>query len=106
LNSPNDVVVASDRSIWFTQLPGSDHVDRQHHVKAFDVVGGRRLAASACSRSPPGFPDGLKGRQRGPRVRILLVRRPGARQHQKELIKLHEWCAVGLTNTVTVLPND
>ena len=41
---------------------------------------------------------------------ILLLGRgehcPRERQHQKELIKLHEWCAVGFTNMVTVLPND
>ena len=41
---------------------------------------------------------------------ILLLGRgehcPRERQHQKELIKLHEWCAVGFANMVTVLPND
>ena len=41
---------------------------------------------------------------------ILLLGRgehcPRERQHQKELIKLHEWCAVGFTSMVTVLPND
>ena len=41
---------------------------------------------------------------------ILLLGRgehcPRGRQHQKELIKLYEWCAVGFTNMVTVLPND
>src|ERR687884_29810 len=31
---------------------------------------------------------------------------PRERQHQKELIKLYEWCAVGFTSMVTVLPND
>jgi len=41
---------------------------------------------------------------------ILLLGRgehcPRERQHQKELIKLYEWCAVGFANMVTVLPND
>jgi peroxiredoxin len=41
---------------------------------------------------------------------ILLLGRgehcPRERQHQKEMIKLYEWCAVGFTNMVTVLPND
>ena len=41
---------------------------------------------------------------------ILLLGRgehcPRERQHQKELIKLYEWCAVGFTSMVTVLPND
>jgi peroxiredoxin len=41
---------------------------------------------------------------------ILLLGRgehcPRERQHQKELIKLYEWCAVGFANMVTILPND
>jgi gluconolactonase len=120
-NSPNDVIVASDGSIWFTdpsyghlqgfrpdplvgdfvyrldpvtdqvavvadsfdkpnglafspdervlyvtdsganQLLGSYHVDRPHHIKAFDVVAGRRLAGERLfAVTSPGFPDGLK----------------------------------------------
>jgi gluconolactonase len=120
-NSPNDVVCASDGSIWFTdpsyghvqgfkpepmvgdfvyrydpateqvevladsfdkpnglafsldervlyvtdsganQRPGSYHVDRPHHVKAFDVIDGRRLAGERLlAVTTPGFPDGLK----------------------------------------------
>jgi gluconolactonase len=121
LNSPNDVVVASDGSIWFTdpayghlqgfrpepmladfvyrhdpathqtevvadgfdkpngiafspdervlyvtdsganQEPGSYHVGRPHHIKAFDVVGGTRLSGERLfAVVSPGFPDGLK----------------------------------------------
>ncbi|HUA50039.1 MAG TPA: redoxin domain-containing protein [Solirubrobacteraceae bacterium] len=41
---------------------------------------------------------------------ILMLGRgehcPRERQHQKEMIKLHEWCAVGFTTLVTLLPND
>jgi peroxiredoxin len=41
---------------------------------------------------------------------VLLLGRgehcPRERQHQRELIKLHEWCAVAFTRLVTVLPND
>ena len=41
---------------------------------------------------------------------ILLLGRgehcPRERQHQREMIKLYEWCAVGFTKLVTVLPND
>ncbi len=121
LNSPNDIVVASDGAIWFTdpsyghlqgfrpapqvgdfvyhhdpatgqttvvadgfdkpngiafspdervlyltdsganQEPGSYHVDRAHHIKAFDVIRGRRLAGERLfAVIAPGFPDGLK----------------------------------------------
>jgi gluconolactonase len=121
LNSPNDVVVAGDGAIWFTdpssghiqgfrpppmlgdhvyrhdpatgqttvvadgfdkpngiafspdervlyvtdsganQDPGSYHARRPHHIKAFDVVHGRRLAGERLfAVVSPGFPDGLK----------------------------------------------
>jgi gluconolactonase len=121
LNSPNDVVVASDGAIWFTdpsyghlqgfrpepmlgdfvyrhdpasgetavvadsfdkpngiafspdervlyvtdsgtnQEPGSYHVTRPHHIKAFDVAGGTRLRGERLfAVVTPGFPDGLK----------------------------------------------
>jgi gluconolactonase len=121
LNSPNDVVVKSDRTIWFTdpsyghlqgfrpepqigdyvyrfdprtarldvvadsfdkpnglafspdeqvlyvgdsganQETDSYHPARPHHIKAFDVVGGRRLENERlfCVITP-GFPDGIK----------------------------------------------
>jgi gluconolactonase len=121
LNSPNDVVVKSDGTIWFTdpsygwlqgfrpepqagdyvyrldpvsgqlsvvadsfdkpnglafspdervlyvgdsganQEPGSYHPARPHHVKAFDVVDGRRLVGERLfAVTAPGFPDGIK----------------------------------------------
>jgi gluconolactonase len=120
LNSPNDVVVASDGAIWFTdpsyghlqgfrpapeggdyvyrhdpltgetavvadgfdkpngialspdervlyitdsganQGPGSYHVGRPHHVKAFDVRDGRLSGERLFAVVTPGFPDGLK----------------------------------------------
>jgi gluconolactonase len=120
-NSPNDVVVAGDGAIWFTdpsyghlqgfrpqpavgdfvyrhdpatgqttvvadgfdkpngiafspeehvlyvtdsganQEPGSYHVTRPHHIKAFDVLRGGRLAGGRLfAVVTPGFPDGLK----------------------------------------------
>ena len=31
---------------------------------------------------------------------------PRERQHQRELLKFHEWCPVAFTELVTVLPND
>ena len=41
---------------------------------------------------------------------ILLLGRgehcPRERQHQKEMLKFWEWCAVAFTQLVTVLPND
>ena len=128
LNSPNDVVVASDGAIWFTdpsyghlqgfrpqpevgdfvyrhdpatghthvvadsfdkpngialspdertlyvtdtganQELSSYHLERPHHIKAFDVLGGRRLSGERLfAVVTPGFPDGLKV-DRGGRV--------------------------------------
>jgi gluconolactonase len=121
LNSPNDVVVKSDATIWFTdptygylqgfrpeplvgdyvyrfdprahslgivadsfdkpnglafspdeqvlyigdsganQQPGSYNPSRPHHIKAFDVIDGRRLANERLfSVTTPGFPDGIR----------------------------------------------
>lgn len=41
---------------------------------------------------------------------ILLLGRgehcPRERQHQREMLKMWEWCAVAFTQMVTVLPND
>jgi len=31
---------------------------------------------------------------------------PRERQHQREMIKFHQWCAVAFTELVTILPND
>lgn len=118
LNSPNDVVVASDGAIWFTdpsygflqgfkpepqlgdyvyryadgrltvvadsfdkpnglafspdesvlyvgdsganQEAGSFYPSRPHHIKAFDVVGGRLRNERLFAVTTPGFPDGIK----------------------------------------------
>lgn len=121
LNSPNDVVVASDETIWFTdpsyghlqgfrpepavgdfvyrhdpatgqttvvadgfdkpngialspdertlyitdsganQTPGSYHVNRPHHIKAFDISPtGHLVNERLFAVVSPGFPDGLK----------------------------------------------
>jgi peroxiredoxin len=41
---------------------------------------------------------------------ILMLGRgehcPRERQHQREMVKFHEWCPVAFTQVVTVLPND
>jgi peroxiredoxin len=41
---------------------------------------------------------------------ILLLGRgehcPRERQHQREMIRFHQWCAVAFTQLVTILPND
>jgi peroxiredoxin len=41
---------------------------------------------------------------------VLLLGRgehcPRERQHQRELLRLHAWCAVGFASMVTVLPNS
>jgi peroxiredoxin len=56
-----------------------------------------------------GVPRRLSALQ-GDDALVLLLGRgehcPRERQHQRELVKLHEWCAVAFTQLVTVLPND
>lgn len=66
-DKPNGLAFSPDESVLYVtdsganQEPGSYHVDRPHHIKAFDVVGGRRLARERLfAVTSPGFPDGLK----------------------------------------------
>ena len=46
----------------------------------------------------------------GDNAMILMLGRgehcPRERQHQREMVKLQEWCPVAFTQMVTVLPND
>jgi peroxiredoxin len=41
---------------------------------------------------------------------VLLLGRgehcPRERQHQREMLRLHEWCSVAFTELVTIVPND
>lgn len=49
-------------------------------------------------------------RLQGDNAMVLMLGRgehcPRERQHQREMLKFHEWCAVAYTELVTVLPND
>jgi len=46
----------------------------------------------------------------GDNAMILMLGRgehcPRERQHQREMVKFHEWCDVAFTKVVTILPND
>jgi peroxiredoxin len=46
----------------------------------------------------------------GDNAMILMLGRgehcPRERQHQREMVKFHEWCPVAFTEVVTVLPNE
>ena len=54
-----DVLYVTDSGA--NQAPGSFHPDRPHHVKAFDVIDGRRLAGERLfAVTGPGCPDGIK----------------------------------------------
>jgi gluconolactonase len=66
-DKPNGLAFSPDGAVLYVgdsgavQGPGSFHAGRPHHVLAFDVVGGRRLAAERLFASiSPGFPDGLE----------------------------------------------
>jgi hypothetical protein len=57
--------------------------------------------------------DGVKRRLsqlQGSDAMVLLLGRgehcPRERQHQREMIRFHQWCAVADTQLVPVLPND
>ena len=46
----------------------------------------------------------------GDDIMVLMLGRgehcPRERQHQREMLKVYEWCSVAFTQLVTVLPND
>ena len=46
----------------------------------------------------------------GDNVMVLMLGRgehcPRERQHQREMLKFHEWCSVAFTELVTILPNE
>jgi len=71
-DKPNGIALSPDeRTLYVTdsganQEPGSYHVDRPHHIMAFDVTGGTRLSGERLfAVVSPGFPDGLKVDQDG-----------------------------------------
>jgi gluconolactonase len=66
-DKPNGIALSPDeRALYVTdsganQEPGSYHVTRPHHIKAFDVTAGTRLSGERLfAVVTPGFPDGLK----------------------------------------------
>lgn len=66
-DKPNGIALSPDESVLYVtdsganQKPGSYHVDRPHHVTAFDVLDHGRLAGERLfAVVTPGFPDGLK----------------------------------------------
>jgi len=66
-DKPNGLAFSPDESVLYVtdsganQAPGSYHVRRPHHIKAFDLRGGRHLAGERLfAVTTPGFPDGVK----------------------------------------------
>jgi len=66
-DKPNGIAFSPDGQVLYVadsganQEPGSYHVGRPHHIRAFEVTGGRRLVGERLfAVVSPGFPDGLK----------------------------------------------
>jgi gluconolactonase len=66
-DKPNGIALSPDERVLYVtdsganQEPGSYHVDRPHHIEAFDVTRARRLSGERLfAVVTPGFPDGLK----------------------------------------------
>jgi gluconolactonase len=66
-DKPNGLAFSPDETVLYVgdsganQEPGSFHAERPHHVKAFDVREGGRLAGERLlCEIAPGFPDGIK----------------------------------------------
>jgi AhpC/TSA family len=74
-----------------------------------NLIAGAVLPDFVLADSTTGTPRRLSELQ-GDNPMILLLGRgehcPRERQHQREMLKFHEWCAVGFTGLVTILPND
>jgi gluconolactonase len=66
-DKPNGLAFSPDELVLYVtdsganQEPGSYHVRRPHHIKAFDVRDGGRLTGERpFAVTSPGFPDGIK----------------------------------------------
>jgi gluconolactonase len=66
-DKPNGLAFSPDESVLYigdsgaNQEPGSFHVRRRHHIRAFDVLDGRHLANGRLfAVTSHGFPDGIK----------------------------------------------
>ncbi len=66
-DKPNGLAFSPDETVLYVgdsganQEPGSYYPGRSHHIKAFDVVDGRRLTGERLfCVTTPGFPDGIK----------------------------------------------
>jgi len=66
-DKPNGLAFSPDeQTLYITdsganQEPGSYHVQRPHHIMAFDVQGGSHLGPGRLfAVTTPGFPDGIK----------------------------------------------
>ena len=66
-DKPNGLAFSPDETTLYVtdsganQAPGTYHVERPHHILAYDVVEGRRLAGERLfAVTTPGFPDGIK----------------------------------------------
>jgi peroxiredoxin len=74
-----------------------------------NLIPGAMLPDFVLPDSVTGMPRRLSDLQ-GDNPMVLLLGRgehcPRERQHQREMLKFYEWCAVGFTGLVTVLPND
>jgi gluconolactonase len=72
LDKPNGIAFSPDGTVVYltdsgaNQTAGSYHVDRPHHVLAYDVTDGRRLRnRRLLAVVTPGFPDGITADERG-----------------------------------------
>jgi gluconolactonase len=101
-DKPNGIALAPDeRTLYVTdsganQEPGSYYPDRPHHIKAFDVVDGRRLSGERLfAVVAPGFPDGLKVDRDG---RVYVSSFSGVQVFAADGQLLGEICLPGAVN--------
>lgn len=71
-DKPNGLAFSADERVLYVtdsganQEQGSYYVARPHHIRAFDVIDGRRLSPGRLfAVTTPGFPDGIKVDEQG-----------------------------------------
>ncbi|MGD9545618.1 MAG: SMP-30/gluconolactonase/LRE family protein [Methylocystis sp.] len=109
-NKPNGLAFSPDRSALYVTDSGADQASGAlvpslpHHIRAFDVAGGRRLCNSRLfAVVSPGIPDGIKCDAHG---RVYVSSATGVQAFSAEGELLGEIMAPGVANFTFGGPNN
>jgi gluconolactonase len=101
-DKPNGLAFSPDESVLYigdsgaNHAPGSFNPRRPHHIRAFDVVDGRRLENGRLfAVTTPGFPDGIKVDGEG---RVYASAFSGVQVFEPDGALIHELALPGAVN--------